>query len=66
MALFRQQGSTAKRLSRFRRVQSNVDPFLYVKKSAKGVVYVTLYIDDNFMLVDVKAIEDAISALKNN
>ena len=28
-------------------IGSNVNPCLYVKKSAKGIVYIALYIDDN-------------------
>ena len=42
----------------------NVDPCLYVKKSAKGVVYIALYVNDNLM--GCAAIDDSISALKNN
>ena len=43
-----------------------VDPCLYVKKSAKGVAYVALYIVNNLMIGDLVAIDDVISALKNN
>ena len=37
-----------------------------VKKSVKGLLYIALYVDNNLMVGDVKAIDDAISALKNN
>ena len=47
-------------------VEGNVNPCLYVKKSAKGVVYIMLYVDDNLMIVDMVAIDDAIIALKSN
>ena len=47
-------------------VGGNVCPCLYIKKSAKGVVYVVLYVDDNLMVGDMAAIDDAISALKRN
>ena len=43
-------------------VRGNVNPYLYVRKSVKGVVYLALYIDDNLMVGDVKEIDDAISA----
>ena len=42
----------------------NDDPCLYVKKSEKGIVYVALYIDDNLMIGDIEAINEAITALK--
>ena len=44
----------------------NVDPCLYVKKNAKAIEYAALYIDDNLRLGDIKAIDNAITALKNN
>ena len=36
-----------------------------MKKSAKGIVYVPLYIDDNLMIGNMAAIVDAIEASKN-
>ena len=36
-----------------------------MKKSKKGIVYVALYIDDN-LIGDVEAIDDTITALKEN
>ena len=47
-------------------VGDNVNPCLYIKKSAKGISYITLYVDDNFMVHDVEAIDNVISAIKNN
>ena len=35
-----------------------------MKKSAKGIVYIALYIDDNLMIGDMAAMDDAIEALK--
>ena len=43
----------------------SIDPCLYVKRSAKGIVYVALYVDDNLMIGNKAAIDDAILALKN-
>ena len=43
----------------------SIDPCLYVKKSAKGIVYVALYVDDYLMIGDIAAMDDAIKALKN-
>ena len=47
-------------------IQGNVDPCLNVKKCKKGIVCDPLYVDDNFMIKDSKAISDAIKALKEN
>ena len=47
-------------------VGGNVDPCLYAKKSAKGIVYIALYIDDNLMIGNMMAIDDAILALNSN
>ena len=47
-------------------IGGSVNLCLYVKKSAKCVVYIVLYIDDNLMVRDMVAIDDVISALKNN
>ena len=46
-------------------VGDNIDPCLYVKKSAKGIVYVALYVDDNLMTGNNATIDDTILALKN-
>ena len=48
-----------------RLVGGNVDPCLYMKKSAKGIAYVTLYIDDNLMIGYMATIDNTIEALKN-
>ena len=47
-------------------IGGNINPCLSVKKNAKGVVYIVLYIDDNFMVRDMVAIDDAFSAIKRN
>ena len=44
----------------------NVDPFLCDKNSKKGIVYVALCVDDNLMIGDVKAIDDANAFFKEN
>ena len=43
-------------------VGGNADTYLYVKKSEKGKVCVALYIDDNLMIGDIKAIDLIIAA----
>ena len=43
-------------------VRGTIDICLYVKKSAKGVVYVALYVDSNLIVGDIAAINDAIEA----
>ena len=43
----------------------NINPCLYVNRSAKGIVYVALYVDDNLMIGEKPTIDDAILALKN-
>ena len=35
------------------------------KKSTKSIVYITLYVDNNWMIGDIAAIDDTIKALKN-
>ena len=47
-------------------IGGSVPPCLYMKKSAKGVVYIALYVDDDLMVGDMMAIDDAIAALKSN
>ena len=44
-------------------VGGNANPCFHVKKSAKGVVYVALYVDDNFMVGNLEAIDEAIVAI---
>ena len=46
-------------------VGGNVNPCLYIKKITKGIVYIALCIDINFMKGDIAAIDDAIEASKN-
>ena len=47
-------------------VGGNVDPCLYVNKSAKGIVYVALYVDDKLMVGNIEAIYNVIAALKES
>ena len=46
-------------------VGGSIEPCLYIKRSAKGIVYIALYVDDNLMIGNIAAINDAILALKN-
>ena len=43
----------------------SIDPCLYVKRSMNSSVYVALYVDNNLMIGDKAAIDDAIMALEN-
>ena len=52
-------------LKKLRLVTGNVDPCHYVMKSQNGIVYVALYVDDDLLIGDEEAIDDAIAALKN-
>ena len=46
-------------------VRGSIDPCLYVKNSANGIVYLALYIEDNLMIGNIAAIDDAIEVLKS-
>ena len=46
-------------------IGGNVDPCLYMKKCAMDIVCIALHTDDNLMIGDMVAIEDAIAALKS-
>ena len=46
-------------------VGGSIGPCLYIKKSMKGIVYVALYVEDNLMVGNIAAIDNAIEALKN-
>ena len=41
-------------------IEGNVVPCLYIKKSVKSVVYIVLYVDDNLMVGNMVAMDDAI------
>ena len=41
------------------------DPYLYVKRNTKGIVYLALFVDDNLMIGNRAAMDDAILALKS-
>ena len=45
--------------------EGSIDPFLYVKKGTNGIVHIALYLDDNLMVGDMAAIDDAIEAFKS-
>ena len=47
-------------------IGGNVNPWLYIKKSAKDTVFVALYLDDNLIVDNIKPIDNAIANLKNN
>ena len=47
-------------------IGGNVDPCLCVKESAKGIIHVALYVNDNPIVGNVEAIDDAIAALKES
>ena len=65
MALFKQHYEEAiKILKKSGFVGGSIDPSLYVKKSAKDIVYIALYTDDNLMIGNLAAINEAIKALK--
>ena len=46
-------------------VGGSINPCLYVNESAKGIVYVALYVDDNPMIGNMAATDDAIETLKS-
>ena len=52
-------------LKNFSFIGGSINPCLYVKKSAKGIVYMALHIDDNLMIGNIATINDAITVLKN-
>ena len=69
MALFRQQVNVTKGCWNFKEIRivgGNIDPCIYVKMSEKGIVYAALYIDDNFMVGNIEAMDEVIAALKEN
>ena len=47
-------------------IGGNVDPCLYVTRSKNGIVYVVLYLNNNLMTGDIEAIDNTITALKEN
>ena len=42
-------------------IGGNVNPCLYIKKSAKGIVYIAFYVDSYLMVGDIKAINNDIN-----
>ena len=53
-------------LKNLRFVGGNDEPWFYIKKSAKGVVYIAQYVDNNLMGENVATVDNATSALQNN
>ena len=47
-------------------VRGNVDQWFSVKKSEMGIINVALYVDNNLMIGDIEAINNAIAAPKEN
>ena len=47
-------------------VVGNVNPCLHIKKSANGLVHISLYIDDNLVVGNIETIDNAILALNRN
>ena len=45
-------------------VGGDVDPCLYMKRGKKGTVFLCLYVDDNLLIGDQAAIDDAIKQMK--
>ena len=33
---------------------ANVDPYIYIKKSMKGIVYIVLYVDNDLMIGNMR------------
>ena len=46
-------------------VRGSINPCLYMMKSAKGKVYIALYVDNNLMIGNMATLDNAIDALKN-
>ena len=70
MALCMQQDSIKKKAVEIMKkvgfARGTVDPCLHMKKSLKGIIYVALYVDDNLMMGNPKAIDKAVEQLKKN
>ena len=70
MDLCKQPENTTKKacgiLRKIRFTGGDVNPCLFVKKSSKGIVFITLYVDDNLLVGHPDAIEDAIQQMKKH
>ena len=51
-------------LRKIRFTGGDVDPYLFIKKSSKGIVFIARYVDDNLLVGHPDAIEDAIQQMK--
>ena len=49
-------------LKKFWFIGGNDDPWLYVMKMEMGIVYISLYVNDDLMVGDIEAINNAITA----
>ena len=47
-------------------IRANVDPCLNMKKSAKGIIYIDLFVNNNFIVGNCETIDEAIEALWGN
>ena len=69
MALFKPWGKITKKAVKVLKdlgfIGSSINPCPYMNKSAKGIVYVAFYIDDNLMTGNVATINNVIEALKS-
>ena len=57
---------TTKMLKKVGFIGGNADPCLNMKKGAKGIVYVGLYVDDNFIVGNPEAIDEVIETSQEN
>ena len=63
-ALFQYYKKAVEVLKKLGLVGGNTNPCFYVQKSEMGVLYVALYMDDNLMVGDVEAIDEALAVVK--
>ena len=60
--MYKQQSNTTKRdveiLKNLEFVEGNVDPYPYIKKGSKGIVYVSLHVSNNLMVGNIEAIKE--------
>ena len=47
-------------------IGGNIDPCFYAERSAKGTNFVALYLDNNLVESNIEAIDNTITALKEN
>ena len=67
MVWYRLQGKTIKGCKDFKErgfIGINIDPYLYMKKSEKSLVYIALHVDDNLVIGNQGTIEGTIGLLQ--